>query len=123
MLEADLRMMVLNSLRAKGYFADVIESNKLAGKPDIYAGKKNRSLWIEVKYRENPPVEGDLLSHKFSDVQIETMSQMEAAGIEVYGLIGVGPKKKLKLYKVKVKNMRNIIVGDPRLEEIIFGEW
>ena len=123
MVESDLRTMVLNSLRAKGYFADVIESNKLAGKPDIYAGKKDRSLWIEVKYRENPPTEGGLLSHKFSDVQIETMSQMDAAGIEVYGLIGVGPKKGMKLYKVKVHDMKNIIVGDPRLEEIKFGEW
>lgn len=118
MLEAELRTMIINSLNARGYFADVIESNKLAGKPDLYAGKAGRSLWVEVKYRETPPSEGELLSHKFSSVQIETMTMMKKAGIEVYGVIGVGVKKKLELFRVEVEDMKDIKVNDPRLKKI-----
>lgn len=74
-LEADVQSDILDFAQVRGWWAIKVVSPSMNGVPDLYALRKGRHVWIEVK--RAPDIEADLQQQK-------RHREMKAQGSEVY---------------------------------------
>lgn len=74
LLESDLQSDIIDFAHVRGWFCEKIESRSGRGIMDLYALRRGRHVWIEVKRKDEEP----------RPQQAKRAREMKAQGAEVY---------------------------------------
>lgn len=85
------RTHVVNSCLAAGGYAEVMASMVKNGIADVYVAKTCAAMWLELKFVDRVPVNGEslALAHPFSGPQVRFLRDVTRHGGLAFGLVGV----------------------------------